>query len=129
MKVTATTAKHNYSTNISNGRHGLVADETENHGGTDQGFVPQELLASSLAACTSITLRMYANRKNMDIDNIRVSVEIKADPQHSRTIFERQIQIVGKISEAESNRLLEIADKCPVHKILQQECVIQTLMV
>lgn len=126
-EVVSKTGRKQYQTEISNGNLSIFADENTANGGLGEGFAPQELLAASLASCTSITLRMYANRKQMDVDDIRVTVSLRKD--HDNHIwFERQISVVGSISQEQSDRLLEVADKCPVHKILSQASVIQTLM-
>jgi len=128
-KISAITTKEKYKTELSNGTKTLIADENTQNGGKDAGFDPQELLSASLASCTSITLRMYADHKNMDIDKIEVTVEIKKDDTLKQTHFERSIKITGSISEDQSDRLLSVADKCPVHKILMGTSYINTLMV
>lgn len=116
-----------YRTTISSGTHILYADEPLELGGTDSAPDPKILLLSSLGACTAITLRMYANRKEMPLTHIRV--ELKLHPanneDHSSTI-DREITLNGDLSDVQKQMLLQIANKCPVHKILQNPIHINT---
>lgn len=108
--------------------HQLLADEPKASGGGNQGPNPYDLLLMSLGACTSMTLRMYANHKELPIENIqvrlrhgRVHAEDCGDCEHkNETIerIEREISYEGDLSKEQHQRLLEIADKCPVHKTL-----------
>ena len=125
-----------FTTLIKAGRHYLTADEPEEVGGNDFGPTPYELLASSLAACTAMTLRMYANRKNLDIEEIKVHVthskRYSDDAAHGNQPdariehFERMVEIEGDINEAQRQRMIEIASKCPVHKTLEGRILITT---
>ncbi len=127
-----------YTTLIKAGKHYITADEPEDVGGNDFGPTPYELLSSSLATCTAMTLRMYANRKNLDVHEIKVHVnhnkrhcEDCSNAEAGARIdhFERLIEIDGTLSEEQRHRLLEIADKCPVHKTLEGEIKISTRLV
>jgi putative redox protein len=102
------------------GGHSLVADEPESAGGTDKGPSPVRLLAASLAACTAITVEMYADRKGWDVGRLRVEVEIFYDGPAPKA-FEVVLQFPGDLSEEQLDRLRVIASKCPVHKALVQE--------
>ncbi len=121
-----------YTTIIKAGKHFITADEPEDVGGNDFGPSPYELLSSSLATCTAMTLRMYANRKNLNVQKIRV--HINHSKQHSTDCeknehidhFERLVELEGDMTEEQRKRLLEIADKCPVHKTLEGEIKIIT---
>lgn len=121
-----------YTTLIKAGRHYITADEPESVGGRDYGPSPYELLSASLATCTAMTLRMYANRKELNISEIKVHVN--HNKQHSKDCatneridqFERIIEINGNLDEAQKVRLIEIADKCPVHRTLKSEIEITT---
>jgi putative redox protein len=114
--VIASIGKNPYKTILSNNRHELIADENMEHNGQDLGPNPGEIMAMSLASCTAITLRMYANRKGWDIDQIEVTVKMKQETE--KTTFTRVIEVKGRIGEDEKKRLLNIANACPIHKTL-----------
>ncbi|MCP5292057.1 MAG: OsmC family protein [Burkholderiales bacterium] len=117
-------------------QHRLVSDEPVEQGGADSGANPYELLLAALGSCTSMTLRMYANHKKLDLEAIEVTL------RHSRVHLDdcktcddkntlvdkidRKIKLVGRLDDDQRKRLLEIADKCPVHKTLVNEIVIET---
>jgi putative redox protein len=126
-----------YYTEIKSGGHGLLADEPVRLGGTDRGPTPYGLLISALGACTSITLRMYADRKGWSVDEINVYLnhekvhaeDCKDCPEtssHKIDHIERLIEVVGDLDEVQRKRLLEIADRCPVHKTLHEKVHITT---
>lgn len=96
----------------------LIADEPESLGGGNLGFSPDELLASALAACTSATLRMYADRKGWDLQEVRIDVEVAFMRGENRTVIQRVMEFVGDLDEAQKSRLTAIANACPVHKML-----------
>ncbi|HSF39560.1 MAG TPA: alpha/beta fold hydrolase [Thermoanaerobaculia bacterium] len=112
-------------------KHRLVADEPVELGGTDQGPNPYDLLLAALGACTSMTLRLYANHKKLPLEGVRVRLrhaKIHAeDCAHCEEKtgkidrIEREIEVLGPLSEEQRLRLLEIADKCPVHRTLESE--------
>ena len=110
--------KDHYTTHIKTNKHVVIADEPAEHGGADSGFAPSELLAASLIACTCITLRMYADRKGYEIQETKVTVTIENLTDGSGTLISRTLQFAGSLTVAEQQRLLEIANKCPVHKML-----------
>jgi putative redox protein len=124
---------------LRDGRHELVADEPEAAGGTDAGPSPYELLLMSLGACTSMTLRLYAQRKGWPLEAVRVT--LKHDRIHAEDCrdcetkagkidrIDRAIEMTGPLSDEQRGRLLEIADKCPVHKTLTSEIKIVTRFV
>lgn len=126
--VKATIGKDHYRTIIETDTNRINADEPIIMGGTDQGFSPDELLASALAACTVITLRMYADRKQYAVDSIEVTVSTEWDKVNLRTNFEKTMRFYGNISVDEKARLREIADKCPTHKTLQNPIQINTVL-
>ena len=116
----------------SNG-HYLRADEPLKYGGSDLGPTPYDLLLMSLGACTSMTLRMYANRKNLPLEEVtirllheRVHAEDCIDCKDQIERITRRISLVGDLSEEQRQRLLEIADKCPVHRTLENNPQIVT---
>lgn len=118
------------------GRHRLHADEPREVGGSDSGPNPYELLAAALAACTVMTLRMYARHKGLSLGAIRCAV--RHEKMHAEDCaqcetrvgkidrFERVIEVEGALDEATRARLLEIADRCPVHRTLTSEILIET---
>ena len=125
--VTATIHNEHYKTELNFGTHLLQADEAEELGGTNFGPSPGQLLSSSLAACTAITLRMYIDRKKWVVDKIRV--EVNAEKENNTTVFRREIELTGTLDEAQRAKLLEIANKCPVHQTLTSPIVINTKMI
>lgn len=133
--VRATTGE-GYRTEVQAGAHALVADEPVSVGGTNLGPTPYGLLSAALAACTSMTLRMYANHKKLEVSRIDVTVE--GERVHAKDCaecetasgfahrFTRSIAIEGSLDSAQRQRMLEIADRCPVHRTLEGEMVIRS---
>jgi putative redox protein len=120
--------KSRYKTKIYSGGHFIYSDEPENLGGSDEGMTPGALLLASLGSCTAITIRMYADRKEIPLDSIKIELEICSEEQMSaQTTINRKITFEGKLSSDQHNRLMEIADKCPIHKILGNPIKIETL--
>jgi putative redox protein len=105
-----------YQVRIASGSHVVVADEPAELGGGDTGMSPYQLLAASLAACTAITLRMYAERKGWATGEI--SVDVALDTDKGNTELKRKIGFGTKLSEEEHTRMLAVANACPVHKVL-----------
>lgn len=97
-------------------KHRLVADEAEADGGADAGPTPQELLDAALASCTALTLDMYAKRKGWPVEHLRVEVEHGEEQGIYR--FRRAIHVEGSLDEEQRKRLLQIAERCPVHRLL-----------
>ena len=120
---------------VSEGHH-IIADEPEDIGGNNFGPTPYGLLTSALAACTAITLRMYANHKKWPVEEVLVHVnhekrhdkDVKGEDDEKGKIsfFDRSIEIKGELSEEQIERLMEIADKCPVHKTLESDIKVKT---
>ncbi|TDE28273.1 OsmC family peroxiredoxin [Flavobacterium ranwuense] len=126
IKIIAHTGTELYKTEIKLANHTIISDEPESSGGKDLGFEPKELLASSLAACTSITIRMYANRKGWDLTDVKVEITFDTDPAENKFKIIRNIQFFGDLDNDQKARLLNIADKCPIHKILTNPIEITT---
>ncbi|WP_340119741.1 alpha/beta fold hydrolase [Pelagibius sp. 7325] len=134
--VVEETGEGRFTQRIASGRHVLRADEPESVGGQDSGPSPYDLLLASLGACTSMTLRIYADHKGLALEKTRVTLshsKIHAeDCAHCETKegkldrIERRIELTGQLSGAERQRLLEIADRCPVHRTLHSEILIET---
>lgn len=103
--------------------HRLTVDEPENRGGTDQGPSPTELLAGSLAACTAITIEMYADRKEWDLGQVEVSVDYETPTTDSPPEVAVKIGIPTELTDEQRERILVIAGKCPVHRTLAAQDV------
>lgn len=120
---------HGALTTLSNGRHVWNADVDKILGSDDRAPDPHDLLDSALAACTTLTLELYIRRRQMPVTDLRVTVdrvEAKDAQGQARYQLQRRIFIAGDVSDADRARLLEIANKCPIHKILSGEIVIQS---
>jgi putative redox protein len=122
--VIAKIGKDHYRTELIASGKILVADEPEDRGGTDTGPAPGEFLMMALASCTAITVRMYADRKQWEVDNIRV--EVSSEKQEGKTVFKRDLYLEGHLNDEQRQRLLQIANACPVHKTLTHPIEIDT---
>lgn len=120
-----------YQQEVIVGEHRLLADEPVDVGGADAGPAPLEFVMAGLGACTSMTLRMYAERKAIPLTRISVSlvhdkVKVSGIP---RDRIVRAITLEGDLTVEQRARLLEIANKCPVHKALEQPLMIESELV
>lgn len=106
------------------GNDHFVSDIDEAKGGNSSGPSPHEYLGAALAACTGMTLKMYAQRKSWDLQDAIVTVDIERVNDIEK--FKRSIKLVGTVDVEQSQRLLEIANKCPVHKALTGTIEINT---
>jgi putative redox protein len=129
-----------FTTHLKLGSHYLKADEPVRVGGNDYGPTPYELLAGSLSACTAMTIQMYAKRKGWIVENVKVhtsysqdyAVDCAAcgdDPSAKIDTFTREIKLDSTLDEQQKQRILQIADKCPVHKTLRSETQIRTSLI
>lgn len=109
---------------VTAGPHSLIADAPSAFGGDDAGFVPHDLLAAALGACTAVTLNMYAGRKELPME--KVDVTVTAAEQDGAYVFTRTLTYFGNLSAEQKESLNKIADKCPVHKALSGEIKILT---
>jgi putative redox protein len=100
--------------------HALVVDEPADAGGTDTGPRPTQLLAASLAGCTAITVEMYADRKGWDVGSIEVDVDLTYDGVMPST-YAVSLKLPPELSDEQRQRLLVVAGRCPVHKLLVGE--------
>jgi len=102
-------------------QHEITTDAEINDGGTDLGATPHELLAAALAGCTSITVQMYANRKGGPLKSCDTEVRLTSGEKtdvNSPTVFEVKVWLEGELTVEQRERLLEIANRCPVHRAL-----------
>jgi putative redox protein len=113
-----------YQTTIRSANHTIIADEPESVMGTDTGMNPSSLLLASLGSCTAITLRMYIDHKMWVVDEILVKLNLyKTD---AGTLIDRKITFEGEINEEQHQKLILIANSCPIHKILTGSMEITT---
>ncbi|RCH56504.1 OsmC family peroxiredoxin [Mucilaginibacter hurinus] len=128
-KISAITKQEKYKVEIhSLTGNSLIADEPVEMGGMNMGFSPKELLASSLAACTSITLKMYAAHKAWDLKEVKVDIALDFYAGENKTVINRKIDLTGDLDEAQKRRLLAVANACPVHKMLTNPVEISTII-
>lgn len=120
-----------YKVDLQSESHQLVADEPEKNGGQDTGPDPYDYLLISLGSCTAMTVRMYADRKDWPLEEVYVELmhsKTHADDcqnsekkQSKIDHIEKDITVVGDLTEKQQNRLLEISERCPVHRTLQSD--------
>lgn len=113
-----------YAVNIKAGHHAIVADEGPSLGGKDLGPAPYELLLSALGACTAITLKMYAERKEWDLQEAHVSLLYRRDADQG--VIERTLTFDGSLDDAQKARLADIAERTPVTLTLKSGNTINT---
>lgn len=127
-QVNASIKDNSYKTEVDTNQFKFVVDEPKDLGGSDAGPNPGNLLAAALASCTAITLRMYANRKEWDVQNIDVQVDFERNQERQTTEFKREIRLQGTLDDKQRKRLLSIANACPVHKTLSSASIINTTL-
>ena len=120
-----------FTTQMKVGNHYLIGDEPESYGGNDFGPSPYEFVSAGLSACTAMTIQMYARRKGWDVQNVEVhtsygkehAMDCESCELDSAKIdtFNRTIKLSGELDEKQKQRIMEIADKCPVHRTLHNE--------
>jgi putative redox protein len=128
-KIHASIGLEPYATRISARGHVLIADEPISNGGKNQGPSPTELVLSGLAACTAATLKMYAERKEWPVDRINVDISIHTEKHADGTQtahIKRIIHFEGALAQEQKERMLQIAEKCPTHRLLTNEIEIVT---
>jgi putative redox protein len=119
-----------YRTSITTGTgHALAADEPEAQGGGNTGPTPSELMGASLAACTLITVRMYANRKGWPLTAAKVDIGLERNSRENTTHIRRDITLTGDLGPEQRQRLLDVANKCPMHQVLTHTVTIDTVLV
>ena len=138
-QVAANLGAEGFTTQIKAGNHYFIADEPKDFGGDDFGPSPYELISAALAACTSMTIQMYCRRKKWIVENVETHVnhsrehaedcENCVDKAAKIDVFSREILLKGDVDEKQQNKILEIADKCPVHRTLHNEIKITTKLI
>jgi len=134
--VSVTSGSTRFVQNVSVGTHVFQADEPREHGGTDAGPDPHELLLAALGACFAITVQMYADRKQWPLEAVHVDLSFAKVPAENRSDsdtksgmvdgIEMGISFSGDLSEEQESRLLEVGGKCPIHRIVTSPVPIQT---
>ncbi len=104
--------------------HKVLTDVTEKLGGKDIAPEPHQYLEIALAACTAITLTMYAEKKQIPLEDVDVSIKITAEGETNT--MSRDIRLIGNLSEEQKTQLLDIANKCPIHKFLERGAHIES---
>ncbi|KAA3622974.1 MAG: OsmC family protein [Flavobacterium sp.] len=137
--VASLSGNEGFTTQMKVGNHYMVADEPESVGGNDFGPSPYDLVSAGLSACTAMTIQMYARRKGWDVRHVEVhtsySKQYMADCENCETdsakidTFNREIKFEGELDEKQLARLLEIANKCPVHRTLHSETQVITKLI
>jgi len=125
-KATVTLGPVDFGMTAVVGNHKVIIDEPVSNGGKDTGPSPTEYVCVALASCTTATIKMYANRKQWKIESLRVDVEKTS--AEGKNIFKRTLHIKGPLDGEQLNRLMQIANACPVHKILSQANTVETVM-
>lgn len=126
--VSVSIGRDKYTATISDGRHVLLADESAAKGGSDKGPEPKAYLMAALGSCTAITLRMYADHKQWPLEGVDVSLNLEritGDGKDETRII-RRITLKGELDAAQRERLLGVANSCPVHKILNSTIHIES---
>lgn len=120
-----------YTTTIKHRNNTLIADEPEELGGQDEGFNPPALLLSSLGSCKAMTVKMYADRKKWDLQevNIKLSYEILKSELQQTTYIKCHVSLKGNLDKDQKDRLLQISEKCPIHKILSNPIIISSNLI
>ena len=126
----------NFTTSIQTEKHSFIADEPVNVGGDDFGPSPYDFLSAGLAACTVMTLKLYAARKKWDLQEVfvyltyskrhRDDLEMDLDTPSRFDYLNKKLKFIGNLNKKQVQRLKEIASKCPVHKTLQSKIIIET---
>lgn len=125
--ATSSTASGKFRQDVRIGPHALVADEPIADGGTDAGPAPHEWLVAALATCTSMTVKVYADRKGWALRRAEVTVE--GAHEDGAFVLRRRVALEGDLDDEQRARLLDVANKCPVHKTLSGTIRIATDLV
>ncbi len=130
MKTTiATIGKQKYKTELQSRNHIVIADEPVEVGGQDFGFTPSELLQSSLAACSAMTIRMYADRKKWELEKVIINVGFKRNISTGEVTFKKEIELFGNLTNEERQKLLEMGSKCPIEKMIKGTIIVDSQLV
>ena len=117
-----------YRTEVKADKHLVIADEPVEIGGKDLGMNPNQFLLASLGTCTVMTLRMYADRKKWPVEKIKVdlTLDVVKSEQQQTSFIKRHISIEGDLTDEQKRRMLQIAEECPLHKLLNNPVIISS---
>lgn len=122
----ATIGKQKYKTELQVNNHIIIADEPVEVGGKDLGFTPSELLQSSLASCSAMTIRMYADRKGWDLEKVEIEVGFKRNISTGEVTFKKEIKLFGNLTDDQQEKLLEMGSKCPIEKMIKGTILVES---
>ncbi|MBK7869855.1 MAG: OsmC family protein [Saprospiraceae bacterium] len=130
MGMTSITAKlgpDNFTTELTDGMHTIIGDEPVDIGGQDKGLDPYELVIAGLALCKAATMRMYAQRKGWDTGEIKVHIDLETNKDEPAR-FISKITFTGELSEEQKQRIVQIGNKCPTHRLLENEKIFESII-
>jgi putative redox protein len=125
-QATARTAGGKFRQTVTIGPHTLISDEPLEAEGTDEGPSPHELLIAALASCTSMTVKLYADRKGWPLESVQATVTL--DKKEGAAHMRCEVTLNGPLDDAQRQRLLEIANKCPVHRTLSGKIELESVL-
>lgn len=130
LTITGSIGRDHYRATLHTSSHTLHSDEPESNGGGDTAPSPSEILLSALAACKLITVRMYADRKEWPLESVAAELEMTSDRavRPMQTRINCRLRFEGQLDEEQQQRLLEVADKCPTHRVLTGEVEINSVL-
>jgi len=128
QEVTVSVGEQPYTTAVTIGPHQIVADEPGELGGHDEGPAPTSLLLASIATCKVITAKMYAARKGWPVERIDATARAAAVAGHVISRVEVELTVVGDLTDEQRQRVLEIAEKCPVQKAVSTGIVVASTL-
>ncbi len=126
--LTTATLTNSYTTRITVRTHEIYADEPKELQGNDMAASPMELLSGALASCTAITLKMYFRLKNIQTEQITVVVAME-DDENGKKKFVRSVEVLSnELNDTIKAKILDIANKCPVHRMLEQHTIVTSIL-
>lgn len=127
-EVNVSIGKASYKTEVTIDQHLLIADEPTELGGSDLGPTPTELLLSSLGTCKAITVKMYADRKQWDLQEVRIKLSITQQKEGAQrsSLISCSLDFIGALDADQKERLKRMAEKCPIHLMLSNPITIES---
>ena len=125
--ISASLGSTDFLTKLTNDTHDWMADEPIELGGTNQGPNPYELMLSALSSCSAITMKMYANRKQWPLEGVDIQCDLVKPEPGSASYIQRKISLKGPLDREQTDRLLQIADLCPINKMISNNIAVTTV--